>query len=136
MSATSAAVADYDPPALLIERFASKHDLGAARGLDVDAVQDLFAATAQFIAIVADSEAELSPSPVIEAMWTDFILYTAAYHDFCDRLGGYVDHKLRPPGWADDFDGPEYRAAYAAATPACGIPDERWWPAPRGLGER
>jgi hypothetical protein len=134
MSAAWASIVDYDPPALLIERFGSKHDLGAAQGLGEEASQDLFSATAQFIAVIADSEADLTPSPFIEAMWTDFILYTAAYHEFCDRLGGYVDHRLRPSGWIDNFYGPEYAATYAAVTAAFGVPDERWWPAPGGRG--
>ena len=136
MNAARDSIADYDPPALLIETFGSHHALGAVSRLDKDAVRDLFAATAQFIAVNADSEADLSPSPIIEAMWTDFIVYTAAYHEFCDQLGGYVDHRLRLPAWSDNFDGPEYAAAYAAVTAVFGSPDKRWWPAPGGGGVR
>lgn len=46
-----------------------------------------------FVAVAAqDTSRALSPSPLVDAAWDTFLLYTVEYHHHCHRYGNFVHH--------------------------------------------
>lgn len=62
----------------------------------------------------------LTPSKMVDAGWHAFILHTADYADFCDRIAGrFIHHRPDEPG--DEHDGTAAVGATIAAMRAAGL---------------
>lgn len=70
----------------------------------------------------------LAPSEPVDAGWHTFILHTADYAEFCERIAGrFIHHLPAEPGEGDD-GGESVRAAKTVMR-AAGMPaDETLWP--------
>lgn len=55
-----------------------------------------FEATKQYLALAAKTGAPLIPSPKVDEVWHNFILFTEDYGKFCqDHFGRFINHRPR-----------------------------------------
>lgn len=71
-------------------------------------------------ACALNPDARLTPSKAVDAGWHAFILHTADYAEFCDRIAGrFIHHRPAAPGEHDG--GPEAIGETIAAMRAAGL---------------
>jgi hypothetical protein len=86
-------------------------------------------ALAFLAACAANPETRLAPSELVDAGWHAFILHTADYAEFCDKIAGrFLHHAPTAPG---DDAGPEAVGAAIEAMRAAALPVDTalWVPA-------
>lgn len=99
MSVIMKAGLSFQPPSLLLKRFATNENVSESE------THELFLETKKFLIMCAMNRGKrYSPSPKIDAMWHQFILHTRDYLSFCDALGGFIHHqpaeKPAPEGYS------------------------------------
>lgn len=77
----------HEPEPYLIEKYAKDNDMAP------DDVRALFEETKRFLVAGVLLDAQLAPSLPVDQMWHSWILFTKDYHEFCDKLGGYIHHR-------------------------------------------
>lgn len=72
----------------LIERMIDKF------GWDVVVAESVFEDMKKFLYLCTISDEPVCPSPTIDEMWHNFILFTQDYRQFCDTCaGGFIHHR-------------------------------------------
>lgn len=107
----------------LLTRFARDH------GVSIDHASEVFEEAKRFLVLGRLVGAQLAPSPEVDEMWHSWILYTKDYHQFCDKLGGYIHHKPIPTGSPAQ---PPLEPTIALLEAAYGAADPRFWPVEQG----
>jgi len=92
----------------------------ADHDLDQDTADRVVTQSLAFLlACALNPEGRLSPSKAVDAGWHAFILHTADYAEFCDRVAGrYIHHTPTGPG---DSGVHQAMAAATAAMRAAGL---------------
>ena len=92
----------------------------ADHDLDHDTAKRVVTQSLAFLlACALNPEGYLSPSKVVDAGWHAFILHTADYAEFCDRVAGrFIHHHPTSPG---ESEGQQAMAATTAAMRSAGL---------------
>ena len=78
----------FQPPQLLIERFAKAHSVSEQEA------REQFEEIKKFLVVCAsDRSKSYAPSRHLDDMWHDFVLFTPEYSSFCQKIGGFVHHR-------------------------------------------
>ncbi len=117
---TASAAMSWREPRL-VRRYATRF------GVTAEEAEACFAALCQFLVVCAAADEPRAPSCEVDEMWHIALLFSRAYHDFCEqRLGRFIHH--------EPLDGPAdeelYAATRAQAQALFGKLDERFWPDP------
>jgi hypothetical protein len=113
----------HEPDELLLARYAR------LKGVSVERAAMIFLETKRFLVVGRLVGAHLAPSPEVDEMWHQWILYTMDYTDFCEKLGGYVHHKPIPTGSPEQ---PPLDPTISLLEAAYGPVDETIWPVALG----
>lgn len=82
----------------------------------------------RFLQLVATHDGPLTPSHKVDLAWHEFILFTRAYHRFCESyFGEYIHHT---PGGHNADNQRQYREALAYYREAFGPPSLQFWDNP------
>lgn len=82
----------HEPQPFLIEKFCGSHDYTE------DEARAIFEDLKRFLVAGELLDRSLAPSLPVDEMWHSWILFTMDYHEFCDKLGGYIHHRPIPKG--------------------------------------
>jgi hypothetical protein len=53
----------------------------------------LFDEVVKYLIVCSESDVSLTPSPIVDKSWHEFIVHTKAYSDFCsNKLGKFIHH--------------------------------------------
>jgi hypothetical protein len=101
----------------------------ADHGMDQAAAERITdQALAFLLACARNPGSGLAPSPEVDKGWHAFILHTADYAEFCQRVAGrFIHHLPTEPGDQDD-EGATIHATVAAMRAAGLSVDEGLWP--------
>jgi len=113
----------FEPPALLLERFAHEHNVSALEA------REGFEEVKKFLIVCAQQRAGagLAPSRRVDEMWHSFILFTRDYMRFCDLLGGYIHHIPTRASGHGDIMPRKYASTLAALAATFGTINIHWW---------
>jgi hypothetical protein len=104
--------------ASVVSRLARKHDLGRSEA------EQCFVEMLRFLDVAVAAGEPVSPPPLIDQAWHEFILHTRDYEAYCrDRFGFFVHHQPTE----NRIEG-AYRAARQRAIEQFGSLDPRFWP--------
>lgn len=109
----------HEPQDYLIEKFCGEYGYTEEDG------RALFEETKRFLTAGKLLDQSLAPSLPVDRMWHAWILFTADYHEFCGKLGGYIHHRPLPSGASQQ---PPIEPTAAVMEAAFGSLDEAHWP--------
>ena len=120
---TKLALELYERHPLLVTKIA--RSLLCNREEAVQALEEVI----KFMSICAEDDASLAtPSQRVDLAWHEFILFTRAYGEFCNRIFGKMIH--HQPGGKPEANASQYRETLRRYEIQFGTPPERFWAAP------
>jgi hypothetical protein len=117
-----AAAMAFEPPELLLERFAHEYMVSALEA------REGFEEVKKFLIVCKQRPGGgLSPSQRVDAMWHSFLLFTRDYMRLCDLLGGYIHHIPTRASGHGDIIPRKYAITLVALAATFGTINTHWW---------
>ncbi|MFC9768902.1 hypothetical protein [Rhodococcus jostii] len=87
---TSSGIESAHPPKGLIKRYAVEY------AVNESCAEALFFELDLYLTVRGHNPHLGPPCAAVDTMWTEFLLFSRAYHQYCARLGGRLEHTLIP----------------------------------------